>query len=387
MSEDTRPGPLERAHSNELVELLDRLEVVPWTPSADSAPAPSSSAVLAALSTAGIASPHLQQAFRAAADASSGLRVIFPADIQQMLKRGSASLMVTDTGRMATAVAKDGKILAHGRVVDAGVKASTAGIAAAALPVLVATAASTAQQQQLEKALASIQASVDRIEQRMKDTEHGICQSADRFVELVRSVRQSDVAAPYLHLELAQHRQAVSSLHDARHLYVERFLGRLEHQQNEHESKRGDVHPWVKLVADESEDDRLIEELSLYVRSLVLKTKLDIIAAAVLVEEGAATAAYELVHQSSIELRERFWNLQRRLRPLAQFAPPERIWARLPMVGDKTKRAHASISALVDRLTAEVLPAIPEREQLERIELTLDSATVYEVTSRITERE
>ena len=87
---------------------------------------------------------------------------------------------------MAVNVAS-GQIASHARVVGGAASGAVGGVAltataAALLPLAIAGAAAYAQQAQLEKSLASLQAAVDRIEARLEDSDHGVCDAAEAFL-------------------------------------------------------------------------------------------------------------------------------------------------------------------------------------------------------------
>src|SRR5690606_12031148 len=111
-------------------------------------------------------------------------------EVMRGLRNGTLHLLQTKSGQhTATAVDSASSFVANGRVVgDAGRRAVTGATVATGavimLPIAVAAIASYQQQQQLERALKDIQASLNRIEERMKDEEHGVCDAAESFISV-----------------------------------------------------------------------------------------------------------------------------------------------------------------------------------------------------------
>jgi len=331
-----------------------------------------SPAFLASLATVGSAAPGLATAIRAAASSGRGLEVVFSPEVTRLLRSGQLNLLKTSTGQMATAVTPANVFVENARVVGDVTKVGAGAVGGAALgtaavvafPVMIAVAAGYAQQRQLDQALESMALALERIETRLKDADSGTCDAAEDFLELAQAaVRHGGVLPPYLELELAQHRTAVESLYRARKRYVDRFKRELERQQNDRERDKGDRHPWVDVVIDGVKDGELDGELLLFVRALVARTKLNIVAAAVLAEGGQGEAALGLIDRTERELRTSFFDLHRRLVPLARYAPEPSRLQRIPGLGKSLERTRATITMLVDQLNADVLPMIPDPDE------------------------
>jgi len=346
-----------------------------------------SGALLAALSSVGSAAPVLQQALRAAAVAGEGLRVSFPPDVVAGLANGSLHLLKTSTGAMATAVDSGGQIVAHARV--AGDVASligptgaslTAGAAiAVALPIVIAGAAAYAQQRRLEQALASIQDVVERIEQRLQDADTGVCDAADEFLKLAHDVVVGGVVPNYVRLELAAQRVQVEALYGARRRWVSRFKETLESEQIAREKSKGRGQPWVDSVEDHAKSGRLERELIIFVRALLARTKLGVLASAALAEDGHGAAALNAIDRYETELRQEFFDLHRRLVPLARIEPESSLIQRLPMMGAAIQRAHDTVQVLVEHLNTHVLPIIPDPTDERAVVIDLRPDAVQEL--------
>lgn len=218
---------------------------------------------------------------------------------------------------------------------------------------------------------------VDRIEARLKDADTGVCDAADTFLELAADAMADGGLTEYLRLELAAQRTAVGALYNARRHWVERFIHELEAEQIEQEKKGKGEQPWVDTVAEHAADGRLEEELILFVRSLVARSRLALLAATTLAEEGHGRPALRLIERTTTELRVEFFDLHRRLVPLARIAPDTGFWGKVPGMGKELERAHDSIELLVEQLNTQVLPTIPlAEEQNQPIEVTLSADVV-----------
>jgi hypothetical protein len=344
---------------------------------------PPPSAFLAAIHTIGLASPALRQVVHQAAALGNGVQVVFRPEIVARLREGSLRLMEASDGVLPVAIDASGTIVAQGRVVSLGgvARGAAAGagagaLAMVALPIAVASAAAYLQQRQLEKSLASIQAVVERIEERLEDLDNGVCEAAEGFLSLADDALADGGLSGYLRLELAAQRTAIEALYAARKRWVDRFKRELERQQTERENKKGRGQPWVDAVTKEVERGKLERELTLFVRSLLNRTKLSVLAAAILAEEGRGTAALRLIERAETDLRSEFFDLHRRLVPLAKYAPELSKWQKLPRMGANVQRAHDTVRTLVEHLNAHVLPIIPDPDDAREIVAVLDPATV-----------
>lgn len=365
------------AAAQDLIRVVD-------TPDGGTARERNSAAVLSAVGTAASAMPAAVAAFQSAARQGAGLSVVFPPAVMQGLRDGTFRLLQTADGSMtATAVNSAGSFVANGRVVEGAGKSVVAGgtlgtSAVIALPIAIAAIASYQQQQQLERALKDIQSSLDRIEERLKDEEHGVCDAAESFIAIANSALQSGALPPYLRSELAVHRVRVEGVYAARRRYVHRFKAELERQQVAYEAKKGERQPWVEQVQDMAKEGVLEEELVLFVRTLIAQSRLDAFAAMCLAEEGAPDLAAQVLHESQIELRSEFFDLHNRLVPLANIAPPRGLRDRVPGLSRQVERAHKVTKSLVGQLNQHVLPSIPDphNEKAVVVDLSADDVRV-----------
>lgn len=346
----------------------------------------SSTALISALRSVAEASPAAASLIQRSAEIGTGMMVTFPPEVMKGLASGSLRLMETATGDAAVAVnSATGAIVKHGRVVGVGASVAGGGIAAGAtaavlLPLAIAGAAAYAQQVQLEKALASIQAAVDRIEARLEDTDHGICDAAETFLRTAGRAVQVGPLPPYLRLELAAQRARVEALYGSRRRWVRRFKEQLEREQNEYEAKEGARQPWVDEVEKLTRDGKLEEELVLFVRALLAQTKLDALAGICLAEEGSSEVALQMLDESAKELRSEFFDLHNRLKPLAVHEPLKSFRDKVPLMGGRTERAHTVVKALVDQLDHHVLPNIPNPWVDTPLEVSLSPEQVVELS-------
>lgn len=369
----------------------DDLIQVTVLPGAAAKPPDNPMAILSAVSTAATATPAAIDAIAAAARANVGLRITFPPEVMKGLRDGSLKLMNSSkgghlsnavnavTGRTVTPGHVVGNVAGTGSKAAAGATIATASIVM--LPIAVAAIASYQQQKQLEAALADIQATLDRIEERMKDEEHGVCDAAESFIRIASAASASGPLPPYLRSELAAHRARVEAVYAARRRYVRRFKHELERQQIAREEKKGEPQPWVDEVQDLAKDGTLQEELVLFVRALIAQSQLDTFAAACLADEGLPDVATRLLDESEHELRSEFFDLHNRLRPLARIAPPRGLKERIPLMSRNLDRAHETARTLVDQLNMHVLPGIPEPDRTRALVVELSPDDVRDVTA------
>ncbi|MHB1138986.1 MAG: hypothetical protein ACYC2O_08515, partial [Microthrixaceae bacterium] len=320
----TSPAPLPAADLIQVSDLVGR------TTEPDLLPVP----VLGALASAAETSPSAIRAIREAASTSRSIRVTFSPEVMKGLRDGSLGLMRTTSGdQKATAVNALGQFVEHGRVVSGAGRSSSstaAGVAgkvgtgaaitsgaAVMLPLAIASIATYQQQKQLEQALHGIQVTLDRIEERLQDSDHGVCDAADAFVELASRAIVQGPLPDYLRMELAAHRARVEALYGSRRRYIARFKAKLEQQQIAFEQKKGERQPWVDEVEDMAKNGKLEEEIVLFVRSLIAQSRLDAFAALCIAEDGNPQLAARMLEDSAVELRREFFDLHNRLAPLA----------------------------------------------------------------------
>ena len=285
------------------------------------------------------------------------------------LRNGTLKLMTTASGEQKSIAvsAVSNTVVAHGTVVGTAATAGKAATGAAVmtgavvmLPIAIAAIASYQQQQQLERALGNIQATLDRIEERLRDEEHGVCDAAGSFIELALRASEHGPLPPYLRAELASHRVRVEGVYGARRRFIGRFKTELERQQIEFEQKKGVRQPWVETVQDMAKDGRLEDEIVLFIRALIAQSRLDAFAATCLAEEGLPDLALQMLHDSASELRSEFFDLHNRLSPLARIEPPRGVKDRVPLMSRSLARVHETAKTLVDQLDQQVLPGIPD---------------------------
>lgn len=348
--------------------------------------------VLAAVQALAEGAPTLMAALSRAAVAGDALAVTFRPEVIAGLRDGTLHLMQSGTRTIPVAVDGAGKIAAHGTVVAGAGAAVTGGatvlaggsamaVATAALPVVIVAGAAYMQQAELRRRLDAIQDVVERIEARLEDADTGVCDAADQFLELVQDVLNEGGLTDYLRYELAAQRASVESLYQARRRWVARFKRTLEEEQIEFERDKGRRQPWVDSVLDDAKDGRLERELILFVRSLLSRSKLSLLAAASLAENGRPKSALRLIDKAETELRQEFFDLHRRLKPLGKFAPEQTLRHRLPGASESLERAHGTVQALVAHLDANVLPIIPDPYNPAEVVIELDRESVRELTA------
>ncbi len=374
-------------HAGELVRISDLTSL---DTAAVELPAP----VLGAVSAAATASPVALEAIRSAARSGKGLHVEFPPEVMNGLRNGTLKLMTTVSGdQKSIAVnAASNSIVAHGQVVGTAATAGKAATGAALttgavvmLPIAIAAIASYQQQQQLERALGNIQATLDRIEERLRDEEHGVCDAAGSFIDLALQASEHGPLPPYLRAELASHRVRVEGVYGARRRFIGRFKTELERQQIEFEQKKGVRQPWVETVQGMAKDGRLEDEIVLFIRALIAQSRLDAFAATCLAEEGLPELAMKVLHDSASELRSEFFDLHNRLSPLARIEPPRGVKERVPLMSRSLTRVHETAKTLVDQLDQQVLPGIPDPRDDRPLLIELSADDVAAVASMASE--
>ena len=383
--------------SEGVCEVLMRLTPVP-TPKPLDTHRPSS-AMMSALTAVSLGSPQIQEVIRQAAEAGHGLTVAFPPEIARQLQAQTLHLVQGSKGVLPVAADASGHFVAHATVVG-GTAVGTAGaaiggvsaatLAVAALPVVIAGAAAYAGQRQLTKSLDEIKSMVQRIEARLEDTDTGVCDAAERFLSVAQDALADGGLTQYLRMELAAQRTAVEALYSARKKWVERFKSKLELEQVRLEAESGRGQPWVDTASKVAESGELERELLLFLRALMSRTKLGVLAASVLAEEGRGATAMKLITDMERELRSQFFDLHNRLRPLAAIEPDIPLRERLPGIKNTTQDAFETVKALVAHVNSSVLPAIPDPDGNSEIRAALDRATVaalaYEIGKELAER-
>ena len=350
--------------------------------------------MLSALTTLGLGSAEFQTAIRSAAKVGDGLAVTFPPEVISGLRNGSLHLIKSADGFIPTAVDASHAIVSNARVVGGvtaaggmargvAIGATATALAVAALPIVIAGAAAYAQQRQLNNTLDEIKEMVQQIEARLEDSDSGVCDAAERFLSLAQDALADGGFTEYLELELAAQRTAVEGLYCARKQWVDRFKKKLEAEQIAQEQHDGPGQPWVKSVAELARTGKLEQELTLFIRALLSRTKLGVLTAVVLAEEGRGLTAMKLIQQVEIELRSQFFDLHNRLASLARIAPEQSLREKIPGLGNSTQRAHTTIKALVAHLNEHVLPAIPDPHTQTEVRAALGPATVAELAFQI----
>lgn len=310
---------------------------------------------------------------------SDQLQVSFSPEIRRLLASGQAHLMQSGTGTLPTAVDQSGRIVGHARMVG-GPGVSTGGAMAAgamiplAWPLLlgaaVGSAAAWSEQRRMERTFAEMQASLARIEHRLRDDDHGALDAADELVALMRPHLADGRPPGQLCLELAAARQEIERIYRSRHRFVTRFKESLESAQLQHEASGGNRTPWVGDIDKELTDSSsgLVDELVVYLKVMVCRARLGACTSAVLSVEGDGRAALELLAKLEWSTREHYWDLQRRLTALARNEPGSSMWRRVPVLGsavlgaDRPDQARDLVTRLAGEMETQIGPSIPKRD-------------------------
>lgn len=313
---------------------------------------------------------------------SGQMKVAFSPEVRSLLRSGQAHLMKSGSETLPTAVDQSGRIIAHARQVGGLSLGGSGAVAAGALmpvawPLLlgaaVGSAAAWSDQRRLERTFDAMQASLARIEHRLRDDDHGALEAADDLVGLMRPHVVDGRPPAQLCLEVAAARQEIERIYRSRHRFVTRFKESLEANQLRHEEGGGDRTPWVADIDKEltDADSGLVDELAVYLKVMVCRARLGACTAAVLSVEGDGRAALELLGQLEDSTREDYWDLQRRISALARFEPGSGFWKKVPVVGssvagalgsDRGEAARNLVSQLAGEMESKIGPSIPERD-------------------------
>jgi hypothetical protein len=314
---------------------------------------------------------------RRRAPESGGLRVVFSSEARRALLTGRYRLMSSATGALPVAVnAATGATAEIARVapntaVGVGSGIALAATAAELWPIVlaagVATAAAWAEQRWLERTFGDLQASLQRVEARLRDDDHGAIDAADRLVELLAADLDDSVAPP-LAAELGVARQAVERVYWARRRFVQRFAASLEERQDAHERKTGERHAWAGPTAAELADATtgVTDELVVFVSAMISRARATAVTASVLAADGHPLAALRLVDGLEESLRDDYGDLYRRLRALAREPATTARWKRLvPLFDDDedAEKAHRMVSWLSAQMDRTIGAALPQRDE------------------------
>lgn len=157
--------------------------------------------------------------------------MVMPArEIQRALASGQASFMQSAGQALPVAVNSSGQIMGMARVAGgagtAGGGIALGATAAVAWPVVlasaVAIAAAMAQQKWLENTLGRLEEALARIENRLRDDDHGVLEAAEHLAALVEPLLTTGLVLAQLRHELAASRQDVEGFYYSRRRFVER---------------------------------------------------------------------------------------------------------------------------------------------------------------------
>lgn len=123
------------------------------------------------------------------------------------------------------------------------------------------------------------------------------------------------------------------------------------------------------------------KELTLYIRALLARTKLGMLAASVLAEEGRGSTAMKMLHDGQLELRSEFFDLYNRLKPLATIEPETSLRERVPGLRNRTLEAFDTVKAIAAQLHERVLPSIPNPHEAHEVTAKLSPATVAQLAA------
>lgn len=271
---------------------------------------------------------------------SQRYRLTFPPDLMTSLSAGgSVDVVVGGSG-----------LSALGR----GVGGAAMGGPALALAA-GAVAMSVAQQQRLDRTLAVIEQRIDLVIDRMRDDDHGRLDAAEALLDQLER-RSGDVPSAQLRTELAAARQTIDSIYFARRRFGQRLGDAIGDAQEAAATDGGAAQAWAAGVLDAVGDpDQLRSELLVYLRAVVVRARLATSTSGILAMDGDIDDANRLLVETVADLRDDFYGLYRRLRPLAQWAPKRAVpWKRRDW-----DRAHETVVEIYELMAGEVEPLLP----------------------------
>jgi hypothetical protein len=370
---DASQDDLSATWTNDTVEVTDRVldqwvvRLEPITFAAPADPAPEAAVAVVR---------HLAMQFPAIAQACQRqgtdrvLQVAFSPAVQRMLATGQASLLRSGPSLMPVARATNGRFLEHAALVGGiGAAATAPPLWPVLLAAGVAAAASWSAQHWTEQAFARVQSSIDRIEYRLRDADHGELDAADALVQLLVA-GQADGSTPnQLRMELAVARQSVETVYRARHRYVTRFKDSLEAAQTDEETRSGKRQPWAGEAQEAfaHTGTPVVEELLTYLQAMVSRARIGAWTAGVLAADGEGTMALRLLAQIEDSTRTDYWDLHNRLWALSRHEA-DSFWHKVPVLGDSRKdqadQARHLVTQLAKEMRTKIGPAIPERDEI-----------------------
>jgi len=309
------------------------------------------------------------------------LRVVFSPEIQRALASGQATLMQSAQFALPVAVNHSGQIMGMARVAGGTGAKAGGGIALGAAatiawPVLLASAvaigAAMAQQKWLENTLGRLEEALARIENRLRDDDHGALEAAEHLAALVEPFLASGLIPAQLRLELAVARQDVEGVYYSRRRFVERFKRDLEKEQTERRSKES-TSAWTSRVTGELADRKsgVVDELLIFLRAMVCRARLTTATASALAAEGDGETALRLMDHLDEDLRRDYHDLHNRIAALARTLPDAPLWQRVPVLSSsglpkvssaEREQAHAMVSRIAKLMEQTVGASLPERD-------------------------
>lgn len=269
-------------------------------------------------------------------------RLTFPPNLMETMHTGGTVDVVVGGGSLSA--------------LRSGVGAAAGGPALALAAGAVAM--SVAQQQRLDRTLAVIERRIDLVIDRMQDDDHGRLDAAEALVDQLER-RSAAVPSAQLRAELAAARHQIDGIYFARRRFGQRLGEAIGDAQLAAESDSGESQAWASGVLDAVGDpEQLRSELLVYLRAVVVRARLATSTSAVLAIDGDIDDASRLLAETVDELRDDFYELYRRLRPLAQWAPKRS----LPWRRREWDRAHETVVEVYELMSGEVEPLLPDHE-------------------------
>jgi len=254
------------------------------------------------------------------ADANA-LEVVFSPAVMAGLRSNIYRFMESGGESLAHVVDENGKVVEVGRLVTPHALSAARVAPMMLVGAVGAVGAIAAYQQQrwLEQSLGEIEASVRRVEQRLRDDDHAALAASNAIADLVELAFEADEWSDQLGMELAQARLESERILLSRQRFVERLGRELDAaaQAEEGAEARSAV---LRELRDELKSQKagLVEELATFFGAIVVRGRLNALTATAMIQQGSPRVAYEMVASVGTESRERFWPVFRRLDALSR---------------------------------------------------------------------
>lgn len=307
------------------------------------------------------------------------LVVRFAPAIQRGLADGSLKLMSGGAGLRAVAVSTSTGAIAGNAVVVGSAGAAAAPAAVAMLPVVLAAgaafAATWAQQRWMERTFAGFQASLHRIETRLRDADLGRIDAAERLLALIGPDIMTGEVPAQLRQELAIAHHEIDAIYCSRLRFIARFTEDLDRWQEQAVKDDGRRVAWTSQVAKAFSDDNdpTVDELVVFFQSLLTRARTTAATAAILAADGDAAASLRTIDELQSSIRRDYYGIHNRLSALVRNPIDTAKWKQRLSKADESS-AHETVKLLAGNVDQIIGGNLPEPDQV--VELPIGRLTV-----------